>query len=234
MAATTTINCSASSIVSGGGGGGGGVVVAVPPGSGSSPFLSYPCPRSPPKYPDMTGKHRELVKVQKLEREIGFLEEELKSVENLQPASRSCKEVDSYVGANPDPLIPVNRKSRRSCRFWRWLCGKSCLNLSWICCCSCGCSLRCTPKNCTLCPQKGKKSCCSGCCPSCSGSCCRPSCCCGDCSCFGKSSCSKSCCTLPTCKSCTNCCSCFKCTSCSCFKCPSMKSCRCFSCKKIC
>ncbi|MCL7045262.1 hypothetical protein MKW94_026863 [Papaver nudicaule] len=107
MAATTTINCSASSIVSGGGGGGGGVVVDVPPGSGSSPFLSYPCPRSPPKYPDMTGKHRELVKVQKLEREIGFLEEELKSVENLQPASRSCKEVDSYVGANPDPLIPV-------------------------------------------------------------------------------------------------------------------------------
>ncbi|MCL7022670.1 hypothetical protein MKW94_030780 [Papaver nudicaule] len=107
MAATTTINCSASSIVSGGGGGGGGVVVAVPPGSGSSPFLSYPCPRSPPKYPDMIGKHRELVKVQKLEREIGFLEEELKSVENLQPASRSCKEVDSYVGANPDLLIPV-------------------------------------------------------------------------------------------------------------------------------
>ncbi|KAI3965369.1 hypothetical protein MKX01_042850 [Papaver californicum] len=237
MAAITTINCSSSSNISSCGGGGGGVVVAVPPpsaASSSSPLVSYP--RSPPKYPDMTGKHRELVKVQKLEREIGFLEEELKSVENLQPASRSCKEVDSYVAANPDPLIPVNRKTRRSCRFWRWLCGKSCLNLSWICCCSCGCSLRLTPKNCTLCSEKGKKSCCSGCCKSSSGSCCWPSCCCGDCGCgcFSKSSCSKCCCALPTCKSCTNCCSCFKCTSCSCFKCPTLKSCRCFSCKKIC
>ncbi|OVA08338.1 G-protein gamma-like domain [Macleaya cordata] len=96
--------------------------------------LSYPCPRSPPKYPDMTGKHRELVKVQKLEREIGFLEEELKSVENLQPASKSCKEVDNYVGANPDPLIPINRKIRRSCRFWKWLWKMTTMNLSMFAC----------------------------------------------------------------------------------------------------
>ncbi|KAM5551096.1 hypothetical protein ABKV19_027468 [Rosa sericea] len=55
-------------------------------------------------------------------------QEELKSVERLQPASRCCKE---------------NRKKRRACRFWKWLCGMSCLCLSLIyCCCCCdGCSL---------------------------------------------------------------------------------------------
>ncbi|KAI3898956.1 hypothetical protein MKW92_049982 [Papaver armeniacum] len=234
MGSTTTINCSSTgNIVSSGVVvGGGGVVAAVPPpSSGSSAHLvSYPCPRSPPKYPDMTGKHRELVK------------EELKSVENLQPASRSCKEVDSYVTANPDPLIPVNRKTRRSCRFWRWLWYIFCnpnltlLSLFSIVFLLCGGKvlfefvmvmllllwLLTTPytKELYIMSTKGKKSCCSGCCKSCRGSCCWPSCCCSDWAVAAsvKASCSKCCCALPTCKSCTNCCSCFKCTSCcSCF-----------------
>ncbi|KDP33923.1 hypothetical protein JCGZ_07494 [Jatropha curcas] len=110
--------------------------------SSSLPSLPPPCPKSPPEYPDLYGKRREMAKVQMLEREIGFLEEELKSVQGLHPASRCCKEITDFVVANPDPLIPTNRKKRRSCRFWRWLCGIPCFNFSWICCCCCsGCSL---------------------------------------------------------------------------------------------
>ncbi|RXI06181.1 hypothetical protein DVH24_018223 [Malus domestica] len=96
--------------------------MAAPSGSSASvPSLPPPRPKSPPQYPDLYGKRRETARVQMLEREIGFLEEELKSVERLQPASRCCKEVVDFVVANPDPLIPTNRKKRRSCRFWKWL-----------------------------------------------------------------------------------------------------------------
>ncbi|KAL3631981.1 hypothetical protein CASFOL_024965 [Castilleja foliolosa] len=63
--------------------------------------------------------------------------EELKSIEGLQLAPRSCKEVTDFVTANADPLIPTTKKARRSCHFWNWLCGGiSCLKVSWICCCS--------------------------------------------------------------------------------------------------
>ncbi|XP_057468097.1 guanine nucleotide-binding protein subunit gamma 3-like isoform X2 [Actinidia eriantha] len=88
------------------------------------PSLPLPRPKSPPEYPDLYGKRREVAKVQMLEREITFLEGELKLVESLQPASRSCKEVADYVGANSDPFIPTSRKIRRSCSFWKWL---------WLC-----------------------------------------------------------------------------------------------------
>ncbi|XWS72273.1 hypothetical protein CRYUN_Cryun02cG0026000 [Craigia yunnanensis] len=105
-------------------------------GSSSIPSLPPPCPKSPPEYPDLYGKRRETTKVQMIEREISFLEEELKSVEGLQPASICCKEVTDFVMANSDPLIPRTRKNRKSYRFWKWLCGMPCFNLSWICCCS--------------------------------------------------------------------------------------------------
>lgn len=38
------------------------------------PSLPPPLPKSPPPYPDLYGKRRELARVQMLEREIGFLE----------------------------------------------------------------------------------------------------------------------------------------------------------------
>ncbi|KAI8553330.1 hypothetical protein RHMOL_Rhmol05G0006900 [Rhododendron molle] len=60
--------------------------------SSGVPSLPPPRPKSPPEYPDLYGKRRELAKVQMLEREIGFLEGELKFVESLPPASRCCKE----------------------------------------------------------------------------------------------------------------------------------------------
>ncbi|KAK6941280.1 hypothetical protein RJ641_026657 [Dillenia turbinata] len=75
-------------------------------GSSSVPTLPPPCPKSPPEYPDLYGKRRELARVQMLEREISFLEDELKSIEGLQPASR----VADYVVANADPLVPTHRK----------------------------------------------------------------------------------------------------------------------------
>ncbi|CAN4084634.1 unnamed protein product [Withania somnifera] len=90
-------------------------------GTASVPSLPPPRPKSPPQYPDLYGKRRELAKVQMLEREIGFLEEELKSIEGLHPASRPCKEVTEFVSEHPDPFIPIIKKSRRSCCFWKWL-----------------------------------------------------------------------------------------------------------------
>lgn len=43
-------------------------------GSGLVSALPPPRPKSPPEYPDLYGKRRELAKIQMLEREIGFLE----------------------------------------------------------------------------------------------------------------------------------------------------------------
>ncbi|KAI3775617.1 hypothetical protein L1987_50198 [Smallanthus sonchifolius] len=48
-----------------------------------------PRPKSPP---ELYGKRRELAKILMLEREIRFLEDELKSIETLQPASAFIKE----------------------------------------------------------------------------------------------------------------------------------------------
>ncbi|XP_058729702.1 guanine nucleotide-binding protein subunit gamma 3-like [Vicia villosa] len=204
--------------------------------SSSIPSLPPPSPKSPPEYPDLYGKRREMAKVQMLEREISFLEEELKSVEGLQPASRCCKEVADYVVVNSDPLLPSNKKNRRSCRFWKWLCRMPCFNLSWICCCCCdGLSVHLKlPRCCSDCKPC---SCCS--CSSClpSFSCSLPkwsSCCC----CFScpKSNCCKdsfvsgNCCTFPSscnfgCLSCPSLCSC-KCTcTCSCPTCPKCPKC---------
>ncbi|XWS26583.1 hypothetical protein CRYUN_Cryun26dG0043200 [Craigia yunnanensis] len=101
-------------------------------GSSFVPSLPPPCPKSPPEYPDLYGKRRETAKVQMLEREISFLEEELKSVEDLQPASRCCKEVTDFVMENSDPLIPTSRKNRKSCRFWKWLWYQFLVLLSYI------------------------------------------------------------------------------------------------------
>uniref|UniRef100_A0A0D3EDR0 Uncharacterized protein n=1 Tax=Brassica oleracea var. oleracea TaxID=109376 RepID=A0A0D3EDR0_BRAOL len=103
----------------------------------AKPSLPPPRPKSPPEYPDLYGKRREAARVQMLEREIGYLEAkvvdllnlgsyyiqgEIKFIEGVQPASRCCKEVSDFVVANSDPLIPAQRKNRRHCRFWKWLC----------------------------------------------------------------------------------------------------------------
>ncbi|KAL5149341.1 Guanine nucleotide-binding protein subunit gamma 3 [Glycine soja] len=79
--------------------------------SSSVPSLPPPSPKSPPEYPDLYGKRRETARVHMLEREITFLEEELKSVEGLQAASRCCKEIADYVMANADPLLPSDHDS---------------------------------------------------------------------------------------------------------------------------
>ncbi|XP_038699140.1 guanine nucleotide-binding protein subunit gamma 3-like isoform X2 [Tripterygium wilfordii] len=204
--------------------------MATPPGSSSSlPSLPPPRPKSPPKYPDLYGKRRETAKVQMLEREIGFLEEELKSIDGLQPASRCCKDVTDFVVANSDPLIPI-RKKRKSCRIWKWLCGLPCFNFSWICCCCCnsGCPLRlemphcCCRCHCRCCNFNICK-CCS--CNTCSlpklrwccvcprFNCCREiSCCCSSLEC-----------PSPSCPDCSSCCRWVCCRP----RCPKVRSCNC-------
>ncbi|XVE51846.1 hypothetical protein DITRI_Ditri02bG0073800 [Diplodiscus trichospermus] len=66
-------------------------------GSSESSFGAPPVsPRSPPGSLDLYGKRTQMFKVQALEREIGLLQEELKSVEGLQPASVYCKECQAF------------------------------------------------------------------------------------------------------------------------------------------
>nr|KYP46878.1 hypothetical protein KK1_031524 [Cajanus cajan] len=77
-----------------------------------------------------------MAKIHMLEREISFLEEELKSSEGLQAASRCCKEIDDFMMTNSDPLLPTSRKNRKSSNFWKWLWYLSSLiNCYLICIC---------------------------------------------------------------------------------------------------
>ncbi|CDY16550.1 BnaC09g37230D [Brassica napus] len=232
----------------------------------AKPSLPPPRPKSPPEYPDLYGKRREAARVQMLEREIGYLEAKVvdllnlgsyyiqqgenKFIEGAQPASRCCKEVSDFVVANSDPLIPAQRKNRRHCRFWKWLCCVPCLSLASFCCCcqsECSCHLR-KPKCCnfTSCCCVGSK-CCDGSC--CSNICCCPKPSCPSCSCFRGCCCScpDLACCIPTCfrscsrPSCLNkkkssCCSCnCKIRWSSCCRCPNVRLCCCFcNCKNLC
>ncbi|XP_031498849.1 guanine nucleotide-binding protein subunit gamma 3-like [Nymphaea colorata] len=184
--------------------------VALSPPSTSPPSLRGPCPRTPPSYPDLYGKYRLQKQIQILNREIGFLEEELTSLDGLPPASRFCKEVEDFVREHPDPLVPIKRTIRRSHRIWRILRVVFCCNLScfrygsgcsigvpksfdcnvtkcWRWCCAAYC---CTCKPCYVLPN----------CPDCR--CCKPDCTCTlpDCSC-----CAPECGCLPDCSTCCYC-----------------------------
>ncbi|CAL5443745.1 unnamed protein product [Camellia sinensis] len=78
-------------------------------------------PKSPPSCPDLYGKRRQMAKVQFLEREIAMLEEELKSLEGVQLASR----LDDFIDARADPLLATDQKTSRSHYFWKRFCGES-------------------------------------------------------------------------------------------------------------
>ncbi|KAL3535515.1 hypothetical protein ACH5RR_003976 [Cinchona calisaya] len=212
-------------------------------GTAKVPSLPPPRPKSPPEYPDLYGKRRELAKVQMLEREISFLEDEIKFVEGLQPASKCCKEVADFVTVNSDPLMPITERDHKSCCFWKWLSRASCFRFSWICCrASCFsfswiCCRECTiphvemPRccDCNLCDYISCPSCK---CIRCSRPKCHP-CSCLNSHCFRKPSCSLSCCSIPKCPSCSNC-FCNGCTS-SCYpKCLKINLCSCCSCTKDC
>ncbi|KAG2551365.1 guanine nucleotide-binding protein subunit gamma 3-like [Panicum virgatum] len=101
-----------------------------------------PRPKSPPASPDPCGRHRLQLAVDALHREIGFLEGEISSIEGVHAASRCCKEVDEFVGRNPDPFITIQaekRSNEQSQQFLKKFRAKSCLSyLSWICCCGGG------------------------------------------------------------------------------------------------
>ncbi|KAK9071191.1 hypothetical protein SSX86_009759 [Deinandra increscens subsp. villosa] len=203
----------------------------LPPPPQKRMMASSPVPR-PKSPPELYGKRRELAKVVMLEREIGFLQEELKSIETIKPVSSCIKEVADYVVTAPEPLITVSRKTPKSCGFWKWLlCGNWCCNISCVCCEMPQC---CKTPNCCCCVMpnccKTAKFCslpkCSCACfkpPSCP-SCLKP--------CFCCPKCDSSCC--PDCGSCCKC-SCFSCwpTKCNC-SCPKCCRCGCFSLENIC
>ncbi|CAL9087548.1 unnamed protein product, partial [Musa acuminata var. zebrina] len=66
-------------------------VPSAPPLSAPPVVVVAPRPKSPPKYPDLCGRRRLQLELQMLNREIGFIEEELQSLEGVQPVSRCCK-----------------------------------------------------------------------------------------------------------------------------------------------
>ncbi|KAK2975516.1 hypothetical protein RJ640_009145 [Escallonia rubra] len=66
------------------------------------PSLPPPRPKSPPEYPDLYGKRRELAKVQMLEREIRFLEE------SEDPQIVSLLEMAMYLSAQVAHGLNVN------------------------------------------------------------------------------------------------------------------------------
>lgn len=130
-------------------------------------------PKSPPGSLDLYGKRRQWVKLQVLEREIALLQEELKSIEGLQPASRSCKELDNFIGAKPDPFILITQEIPKSKPICKTLWARICLKFGRICCFSCS---QCKVEMCNWClPLNSKCWCCckwtSVSCPHC-GCCC--------------------------------------------------------------
>ncbi|KAJ4812692.1 Guanine nucleotide-binding protein subunit gamma 3 [Rhynchospora pubera] len=180
------------------------------------------------------------------------VEEELHSLEGVQPVSRCCKEVNEFIGTKPDPIIPVNKKRHGSCRMWRWIRSKICCCVSWICClekptncscpqskncecCSCECSCdscsypncTCCNSNCCTCPEVSRCPCCRSFCnckPNCSCMNCKQNCSCINCC---SSNCNISCCRCrPSCS--THCGSCFSESCCSCMRCLCTKP-QCFS-----
>ncbi|THU57661.1 hypothetical protein C4D60_Mb03t05870 [Musa balbisiana] len=96
-------------------------VPTAPPPLAPPVVVVAPSPKSPPKYPDLCGRRRLQLELQILNREVGFIEEELQSLEGIQPVSRCCKEVNDFVGTKPDPLIPINKRRHKSCCLWRWI-----------------------------------------------------------------------------------------------------------------
>ncbi|KAK7294462.1 hypothetical protein RJT34_17351 [Clitoria ternatea] len=115
-------------------------------------------PKSPlPGLADFHGKRKQMVKIQVLEREIGLLQEELKSLEGLHPASRCCKEVDTFVGSISDPFTPLRKQTISDSHRFRKR-----ISLPWACC-SCSCML-----------HKKLSNCYCGCCSSPNSKCCAP------------------------------------------------------------
>ncbi|KAI3524948.1 hypothetical protein L1887_03617 [Cichorium endivia] len=141
---------------------------------------------SPPLvgYADLYGKRRQAARVQVLEREIGLLQDEIKSLGGIGLASRSCKELDDFIDATPDPLISINPSSSRSKNFLKILGRRKFGCLSWICC-FCG---TCCPSHISCCCDVKKScswrhwSCCKfscscrfhSLCPKCAVCCCNP------------------------------------------------------------
>ncbi|KAL2336422.1 hypothetical protein Fmac_010868 [Flemingia macrophylla] len=80
-------------------------------------------PKSPPPGPvDFHSKRKQMGKIQVLETEIGLLQEELKSLEGIHPASRCCKELYAFVGSVSDPFTPTWVLHKKMAKGCCWAC----------------------------------------------------------------------------------------------------------------
>jgi len=87
-------------------------------------------------YPDIRGKHRKQVELNRLTKEISLLEEELKTLEGLPPASKCCKGVVESIEKRPDPLLPFVTRGQAISSWDRWFRKRS-INSDCSCCGSC-------------------------------------------------------------------------------------------------
>ncbi|ERN12627.1 hypothetical protein AMTRI_Chr01g136180 [Amborella trichopoda] len=58
-------------------------------------------------FEDFHGRRWKEAVISRLNQEIKFMEEELKELDGLAPASTTCKEVIQKVETAPDPLLPI-------------------------------------------------------------------------------------------------------------------------------
>ncbi|XP_019425191.1 PREDICTED: guanine nucleotide-binding protein subunit gamma 3-like [Lupinus angustifolius] len=111
-------------------------------------------PKSPPPgLLNFHGKRKQLLKLQILETEILFLQEELKSLEGLLPASRCCKEVDDFVGSISDPFTPRKQTISQSHHF------RKRISFPWVSCSSSCMIQKKITKGCFACCSSSKSKC---------------------------------------------------------------------------
>nr|XP_043616894.1 guanine nucleotide-binding protein subunit gamma 3 [Erigeron canadensis] len=164
--------------------------------SSSSNMSPVSSPSSSIVIVDLYGKRRQFAKVQVLEREISLLQDEIKSLAELELASRCCKELNDYVEATPDPLIALNKTHGRSRNFWKNVRRKTGSIMWWCCCCGCCKKTVC----CSCCPRVNDCWSCGQLKP-CTTDCCK----CPEISCHCNCSCN------PSCPKCSVCCCCKPC-----------------------
>ncbi|GLJ10635.1 hypothetical protein SUGI_0132200 [Cryptomeria japonica] len=85
---------------------------------------------------DMLCLIKKQVELNRLTKEISLLEEELKTLEGLPPASKCCTEVVEFVGKHSDPFLPFVNKGQSISSWDRWFKEHS-TDSECSCCCSC-------------------------------------------------------------------------------------------------
>ncbi|KAL6629806.1 hypothetical protein ACP70R_029571 [Stipagrostis hirtigluma subsp. patula] len=70
---------------------------------------SGPQPQPATRNVGYVGKHRLSAAISRLDQELQSLQDELKELETMEPASAACQEVITSTEGKPDPLLPYQR-----------------------------------------------------------------------------------------------------------------------------